>query len=539
MKRFVSLGLIAVGGLAVAVGAAATLRAGRPAPNPSSAPATLSPARADGAPAASSAGTGMSAAAPSQTGTPLAAGNGAGVAATTGFPNSTPAMGAAAGSGITSMPGLNPGAAAVSGINSIPGMGGVAPPAGLPQDYSSAKQQIETAVAAHPKEFGRRMAAAAFYMNANDHRSAVPHLEVATRLTNRVFPWIALGDAATLSGQYPLANRAYDRAMKIDAGNAFAIRGKAQLLMAEQKFGAAEALLLKWLKRYPDNNHIRTQLGTLYLLESKAAKAIKVLEPAVKSHPELAYQHALLGDAYARERHVEKGIAEMQEAVRLDPTIADAWGKIGLYHVNLSRYREAREPLERAISLNPMESQFYAALGDSWVLEEQDEEHFTKGTQLYRQALQLDPRNEKALYSYGMALMRRARKDDLPEAVGLFKKLLEINPNDMNAHYKLSEIYRTLGKTREAKLHKAKFLEFYAKGREQTRRSYQSMSYRDTPEVHLKLGREAMARKEYELAAAEFQFALQRKRTLAEARTGLLEAQRKLGRTAGAETPTP
>ena len=420
-----------------------------------------------------------------------------------------------------------------------PAAGGPGPDLSLPKDYASAKAQIEATVAAHPKEYGRRMAAASFYMNVNDHRSAVPHLLVATKLGNRVFPWIALGDAATLSGQFPLAHRAFDQAMKIDSGNAFAVRGLAQLLIAEQKYNEAEQLLLKWLKRYPNNNHILTELGTLYLLQGKSAKAIKMLEPAVRDHPDLGYQHALLGDAYARERQVERGIAEMKEAVRIEPTMADAWGKLGLYLVNLARYEEAREPLNRAIELDPTEAQFYAALGDSYLLAKQDTEHFTKATQLYRQALQLEPKNGKALYAYGMALMRHARPEDLPKAVDMFKRLIEINPNDMNAHYKLYEAYQSLGKTQEAQAHRAKFLVLFSKGRKQTRDSYRSMSFRDTPEVHVKIGREAMARKDYELAAKEFQFALQRDRMLTEARKGLLEAQKHLGRTAAAEAPTP
>jgi tetratricopeptide (TPR) repeat protein len=447
------------------------------------------------------------------------------------LPSPTSSMGAAgAGSGVMD-----------SGMTPAPGAGGAggATLPDLPANYAEAKQQIEAAVAARPKEFGRRMAAAAFYMNANDHRSAVPHLQVATRLTNRVFPWIALGDAATLSGQFVLAGRAYDRAAQIDPGNAFTVRGKAQLLIAQQKFSESEDLLLRWLKRYPDNNHIRCELGTLYLLLNKPRKAIPVLEKAVKSRPELAYQHALLGDAYARDLHVEKGLAEMKEAVRLDSTLADAWGKIGLYHVNLSRYQDAREPLERAISLNPMESQFYAALADSYILDEPDEANFTKGLQLYRQSLRLDPKNEKALEAFGLALMRRARTEDVKEAVGLFKRLLQINPIHMKAHYKLAEAYRALGQTREADAHQAKFLAISAKGRDQIRSSTMAMTFHDSPEAHVKLGREAMARQDYDLAAREFQLALQRNRMLKEARAGLLEVQSKLGRTAGAQVASP
>ena len=56
------------------------------------------------------------------------------------------------------------------------------------------------------------------------------------------------------------------------------------------------------------------------------------------------------------------------------------------------------------------------------------------------------------------------------------------------------------------------------------------LAFLDTAEAHLKLGRQAMARKDFALAAREFQFALERNRMLTPAREGLLEAQKRIGR---------
>ncbi len=398
-----------------------------------------------------------------------------------------------------------------------------------PSSFAVAVQMLDHRVKTHPKDYSIRMMAGQFYMRAGRHAEAIPHLKVATGLTTRVLPWIALGDAATLSGQFALAHRAFDRATKIDPGNSLVLRSRGQLLVAQRRYPEARKYLEAGLRKYPENTNLRAALANLFLLLDQPRRAIAVLEPAVKREPYRSDHRALLGEAYERDLKIEAALREMREAVRLNPNLSEAWGRIGLYLINLARYPEAREPLERAITLEPMEAHFYWALGDSYLLEGPGEDYFRKATQFYRQALNLDPRNAKALYSYAMALTRRGKPEDVRAAIPLFKRLIALNKNDMNAHYKLAEAYRQLGEPKEAQRYQARFLQLYRKGRDQTRSRYQTAAFRDTPEVHVKLGREALARGENALAAREFQLALERDRTLSEARRGLLEAQKKLG----------
>ncbi|HZO88203.1 MAG TPA: tetratricopeptide repeat protein [Chthonomonadaceae bacterium] len=405
--------------------------------------------------------------------------------------------------------------------------------------YPEAKAQVETTLRAQPKNYSLRMMAAAFYMNAGDHAAAIPHLQAATHLTTRVIPWIGLGDAATLAGRFALAQQAYDRARKMDPNNALIMRGQGQLYVAQQKFKDAERVLAAGLKRYPGNANLRAALGNLYLVINKPAKAIAVLEPAVRRDPTVADRHALLGEAYGRNLHLEAAIREMREAVRLDPNLSEAWGRLGLYLVNLTHYKEAREPLQRAISLEPMESYYYWALGDSYLLDKTEPNGFDQAVRLYRQALRLNPNNDKALYSYGMALSRRGRPEDLREAVPLFNRLLKLNPDDINAHYQIAQVYLRLGRPQEARPHQARFAALNKKGRNQIRALSQAAAYRDTAETHLKLGRAAMAKQNYALAAREFQLALERNRMLAEARQGMLEAQKRLGQSPNLKEGTP
>ena len=411
------------------------------------------------------------------------------------------------------------------------------PPNSVTSDFALAQSQIESTISKQPKEHNLRMQAAEFYMNTAHYTEAIPHLKAATQLApDKVLAWIALGDAAALAGKFPVAEDAYNEAAKRDKKNPFVARGRGQMYLLQRKFRQSQQILEQGLKEHPHDIEISTVLANLYLILNKPRAAVNVLAPIISQTSNRPDLHYLLGDAYERDLHIEAAILQMQEVVRLDPSNAQAWGRIGLYQNNLTRYKEARTPLLRAIELEPKESYYHWALGDSYLLENVTEENFLQAQREYETALQLDPKNQKALYSYGMGLTRRAKKEDLEKAVPMFQKLIALHPADMNAHFKLYETYRRLGRTQEAEAHRAKFKDLFAKGRSQTRTLYASASFVDTAESHLKLGNKAMHAKKFKLAAIEFQLALERDRNLDAARQGLLAAQKKQG--VGAKTGT-
>jgi len=62
--------------------------------------------------------------------------------------------------------------------------------------------------------------------------------------------------------------------------------------------------------------------------------------------------------------------------------------------------------------------------------------------ELYRKALEIDPNYQDVLHGLGMALFNRGRYD---EAVEVAKKLIEIDSEDVLAHTSLSMFYQAQG----------------------------------------------------------------------------------------------
>jgi tetratricopeptide (TPR) repeat protein len=75
------------------------------------------------------------------------------------------------------------------------------------------------------------------------------------------------------------------------------------------------------------------------------------------------------------------------------------------------------------------------------------EDHLDEAIEMYKKALELDPRYQDALHGLGMALHNRGRLD---EAIETARQLVAIDPEDILAHTSLSMFYQAQGKIEEA-----------------------------------------------------------------------------------------
>jgi tetratricopeptide (TPR) repeat protein len=388
------------------------------------------------------------------------------------------------------------------------------------------KKQVETTVKTQPKSYPIRMQAAQFYMQASDFPAALPHLEAAVQLSPKQFMgWLALGDCATLAEKLTRAEQAYAKAAAIDPRHPLVFRGRGQLYLIQQNFSKAQAVLEAGLKINPLDVEIRTALGNVYLIANKPRMAVEALKPAVDAAPNRPDLHYLLGEAYARDLSLEKAIVELTAAAELEPRMDSAWGRKGLYLNSLTRYSEARAALEKAVALDPKNSHYQWALGDTYILDWKDSTSIERGLGLYQLAVQLDPTNTKALYAYGMALSRRGTPADLKKAITLFEQLVKVNPIDTNGYFKLAETYRRLGMKKEADARYARFQVLFEKGRKQTKDKYAAAAFLDTAESHTRLGQRYLQQGKWELAVKEFLFALERDPNSSPAKSGLAEAR--------------
>jgi Tfp pilus assembly protein PilF len=151
-----------------------------------------------------------------------------------------------------------------------------------------------------------------------------------------------------------------------------------------------------------------------------------------------------------------KGAAVAFEKVtEADPTNPDGWVNIGRCAVQEGDMARARAVLERALSLSPNLARanfFYAKVLRS------DGNYDGAATRL-RSVLAQYPRDRVAMNDLGRVLFLQRKYND---AIKILQSVLEIDPEDLQAHYNLMLCYNGLGNEKLAKEHQARYLRFKA-----------------------------------------------------------------------------
>jgi tetratricopeptide (TPR) repeat protein len=142
----------------------------------------------------------------------------------------------------------------------------------------------------------------------------------------------------------------------------------------------------------------------------------------------------------------------LEDYVAKRPQEAKAFLGLGMAYLNLLRYPEARQALDRSLQLNPSfaEAQFQMGLLAGQEGNRQD------ARQHWQKAVELQPQHAQAWLSLGTLYLESG---ELAEAESAFSRSLGADPGNMKTEYNLALVLNKLGKSEEAKQH----LEHYRK----------------------------------------------------------------------------
>ena len=147
--------------------------------------------------------------------------------------------------------------------------------------------------------------------------------------------------------------------------------------------------------------------------------------------------------------------AAFQEVTEIDPKNPDGWVNIGRAAVQEGDMDRARVVLEKALAVSPDLARahfFYAKVLRSSGDYDGAAAHLEKVIAQY-------PRDRVALNDLGRVLFLQRK---YPEAVKVLASVLEVDPEDLQAHYNLMLCYQGLGDDKQAREHQARYLRFKA-----------------------------------------------------------------------------
>jgi len=186
--------------------------------------------------------------------------------------------------------------------------------------------------------------------------------------------------------------------------------------------------------------------------------------------PESAQMHQAMAHELERSRDIPGTIANLRSAAEIDPELAGIHYELAeaLEESDDPKLRvEARSQYQLALQQNPGDALSAEALGDLAV----ERGDFPAATKLYQQALAIDP--HQAAASIGLAKIKM-QDEDFRGAAPMLEAVLAADPTNTLAHYRLSLVYRRLGRPADAR-REVEAYQHYKKIKDQLQATYQKM----------------------------------------------------------------
>ena len=174
--------------------------------------------------------------------------------------------------------------------------------------------------------------------------------------------WIALGDLLRQQEKFAQAVPAYDKALALlegapDDARWFPLYARGIALERSRQFDRAEADFLAAIEIRPNQASLLNYLGYSWIDRNENLdQALDLIKKAVELSPDDGYILDSLAWAYYRLGRYQEAVAPMEKAILTmsqDPLVNDHLGDI---YWKVGRYREAEIQWQRALSLDPTET---------------------------------------------------------------------------------------------------------------------------------------------------------------------------------------
>jgi len=230
--------------------------------------------------------------------------------------------------------------------------------------------------------------------------------------------------------------------------------GEAPLSLDEEM-----AEIKKLLEEDPEDFQAQCRLGEIYFAKgllddalANVSKAIEMAEAIRKQMDQsLAMYYANRGTIHATKGNIEDAMAQYRKALEINPRDVLALFNLGRALYDRDVYMEAMPLLERLVEVTPDDPIAWFQLAK--VYEKLDLRHISdlhtidSGIMAFRRVLELDPHNLEAAFAL-MEIYLNLRKPE--EAIGVLEAAVESNPEEPLAYYNLISTYEKAKRFAEA-----------------------------------------------------------------------------------------
>jgi len=256
-----------------------------------------------------------------------------------------------------------------------------------------------------------------------------------------------------------LAAKYNEGQVKADADNVGAYMSWAAACQLQGDFAQVEAILLRGLRRHPDNQGLRSALSTYYIIQSD--RLVKASDPRLRERLELVEQAlvyspnhpaalvrlaAFVADEGTVGESARASLNQILAEGRATATVHLILGTRAITHGDLQK---AKLHLEQAHELNPSMPVLLNNL--AWLLANQSQPQLERALGFANQALKIAPNDPRIRETRGQICAKLGRWQ---EALVDLEFALPQMSGDRELHQTLSLVYQELGEDDIAREHR-------------------------------------------------------------------------------------
>jgi tetratricopeptide (TPR) repeat protein len=192
----------------------------------------------------------------------------------------------------------------------------------------------------------------------------------------------------------------------------------------------------------PGQSQLAARVAGLLIEQDDFPQAIDVLKDAIKANPNDAEPYQQLAFIYARYlKKTDQAVDYANRAITLDPKNVEAYQRLVEIEVAAGQEKKALEALDRATKVRSNDANFWMRLGKLYVAllfksdSQPKPDEIKRVNELFKKAAENagdDPSILKDVADY------YAASQQLKEAIPIYLRVLELQPDDANAREKLA-----------------------------------------------------------------------------------------------------
>ena len=262
-----------------------------------------------------------------------------------------------------------------------------------------------------------------------------------------------LGLSHMAKGNLEQATSEFQRVIDLRPGM---VQARLLLAVAHLKGGRAEDAereVKKALEMDENNAFAHNLLGSVYLSSGRGDSAMEEFDKAIELNPGLVDAHIKKGAFNLLSGNDEKAEREFLNAVEIAPELLNSRIILARYYIKSKKFREAIDILKKGLKENPDDAILYNIMGMVYF----KSRDIDKAGQYFEKAIASKP--EFFLPYFNLAVLY-LNKDEKEKAIDEYKRVLEIENNNVTALLMLAKIMEAEKREREA-------LAYYIKAKDQ------------------------------------------------------------------------